>query len=427
MTIPSRLCLSLAAVCTIPVSSIESGDWPGWRGEFRDDVSIESGLLKEWPPGGPQKLWTFKEAGSGYSSFAVVGESLFTVGADKFSDRLMSVNVTTGMKQWSVPLGERWENRWGDGPRSTPTVSGDRVVALGGRGNLACVSTTDGQVLWTVAMTNIGGQIPNWGYSESALIDEGRVIVTPGNDRGTMAAFDLKSGELLWQSAEIVQPAHYSSVIVAVHNGQRQYIQLGPEALFAVRASDGSLLWETKWPGKIAVIPTPIFHGGRVYVSAGYGVGSMLAEIGVDNEVSVLYHNKVMKNRNGGVIRIGDHVYGYSEGPGWVCQELETGEMVWNQKRILGRGTVSCADGMLYCLEEESGICALVRATPKGWEEYGRVTIDPQTEHRSSDGRIWSHPVIANGRLYLRDQEIICCYEISDSRQASAEAVVSER
>ena len=143
----------------------------------------------------------------------------------------------------------------------------------------------------------------------------------------------------------------------------------------------------------------------------------MRIQLGPDNEVTKVYHNKIMKNQHGGVIRLGDYVYGYSDGPGWVCQDLKTGDMVWNEKRALDKGAISCADGLFYCLEEKSGVCLLVKATPEGWEERGRLTIDPQTEQRSPRGRIWSHPVIANGRLYLRDQEIICCYDISASRQ----------
>ena len=287
-------------------------------------------------------------------------------------------------------------------------------VALSGRGDLICVSANDGKLIWSADLKSIGGKIPNWGYSESPLIDQERVLVTPGGDDGAMAAYDLESGKLVWQSWEVTQPAHYSSIIVADHNDQQQYIQLGSRSLYGINAEDGEMLWEVKWPGKVAVVPTPIFHNGAVYVASGYGVGSMLVNLGSDNEVTQVYHNKVMKNQHGGVIRIEDHVYGYSDGRGWICQDLRSGEMVWSEKRSLGKGAISCADGMLYCLDKDSGTCALIKATTEGWEEHGRFTIDPQTEQRSPSGRIWTHPVIANGRLYLRDQKIICCCDISD-------------
>lgn len=427
MICPRRCTVLLTSIYLLFVAPCPADDWPGWRGPTRDDVSRETGLLKEWPEQGPRKLWTSKQAGVGYSSIAVVGETLFTLGADDSNDQLLAISTADGSRRWSVPIGKRWKNKWGDGPRSTPSVAGDRVVALGGRGDLICASAATGDILWSSNLREIGGRIPNWGYSESPLIDAGRVVVTPGHDDGTMAAFDLTSGELMWQSSEIRQPAHYSSIIVAEHNGQRQYIQLGPEALFAVNADDGSLLWQTEWPGEVAVVPTPLFHAGSVYVSAGYGVGSMLVDVAADNEVRVRYRNKIMKNQHGGVIRIGDHVYGYSDGRGWVCQTLATGEMVWNEKRRLGKGAIACADEMLYCLEQKSGTCVLIRATPEGWEEHGRVTIEPQTDQRSSRGGIWSHPVIANGCLYLRDQEIICCYDISSSQQTAVQAANTPR
>ena len=151
----------------------------------------------------------------------------------------------------------------------------------------------------------------------------------------------------------------------------------------------------------------------------------MLVDIRPGNEVEVRYQNKVMKNHHGGVIRVGNHVYGYSDGPGWACQDLETGKMVWNEKRALGKGAIACADGMFYCLDENTGTCVLIRATPDGWEEHGRVTIDPQTQQRRPQGRIWTHPVIANGRLYLRDQEIVCCYDVSARSQTSRSAPVT--
>ncbi len=415
--------LSIRAVLPLFILMIASsqftsaGDWPTWRGQHRDDISVESGLMTTWPEGGPEKIWTFEDAGIGYSSFAIVGDQLFTLGADQKVEHLMAVDTTTGKQQWTVPLGERLKNKWGDGPRSTPAVFGDRVVALGARGRVVCCSVADGAIHWETELTDLGGKIPNWGYSESPLIDHGRVMVTPGGDDGAMVAFNLESGDVVWQSWEVAQPAHYSSIIVAEHNGTRQYIQLGSRSLYGINAEDGERLWETKWPGKVAVVPTPIFHEGGVYVSSGYGVGCMMIQVGPDNAVTEVYKNKVMKNHHGGIIRVGDHVYGYSDGPGWICQNLTTGEMVWNEKRVLGKGAIACADGLFYCLEEKSGVCVLVSATPDGWDERGRLTIEPQTEQRSPSGRIWSHPVIANGRLYLRDQEIICCYDITASRQ----------
>jgi outer membrane protein assembly factor BamB len=404
--------LSLTVCIFLTASTLSAGDWPTWRGPNRDDVSQETGLLKEWPEGGPQVLWTSREAGLGYSSYSIVGGVLYTLGADDTTEYLIALDANSGSKLWQTPIGEKLENGWGDGPRSTPSVAGDLVVALGGRGGLVCASTKDGSVKWTAEMTELGGSIPNWGYSESPLIDEGRVLCTPGGSDGSVAAFDLTSGKKLWQSAEMTEGAHYSSVIAADHFGQRQYIQLTEKKVFGLSTEDGKLLWQEDWPGRVAVIPTPIYSDGHVYVTSGYGVGCMLLKISADNQVEKIYDNKVMKNHHGGVIRVGSYVYGHSDGPGWVCQDLMTGDMVWNEKSKLGKGAVAYADGRLYCLDEGDGTCVLAEATPEGWKEHGRFVISPQTEQRSDRGKIWTHPVISNGKLYLRDQEIIVCYDI---------------
>ena len=356
-------------IFSVLVSAITSaGDWPGWRGPFRDDVSTETDLLRAWPSSGPPKLWTSTEAGIGYSSFAVVGNRLYTLGALEDEEFLIVLDAGTGETLWQTAVGPRRPDGRGDGPRSTPIVEGDRVVALGAAGRIVCATTDNGTVLWSAELTELGGAMPRWGYSESPLIDQGRVLCTPGGDNGAVAALDLKSGKILWQSSEVRQPAHYSSIIVAEYGSQRQYIQLGPESVFGLSAEDGQLLWEVPWPGRIAVIPTPITHDGSVYVASGYGVGSMLVDISSGNEADIRWRNKVMKNHHGGVIRVGEFVYGFSDGRGWICQDLHSGKMMWNEKRILAKGSIACADGMLYCLEENTGICALVRGSPDGWE-----------------------------------------------------------
>ena len=391
--------------------SVQASDWPSWRGADRTGVNSESGLLKEWPADGPAKVWTSSEAGLGYSSFSVVGERLYTMGAIENTEYLLAFNALSGEKLWQLEVGEKLENGWGGGPRGTPTVSGDLVTCLGGKGRLVC-ATTDGELKWSAEMTQLGGQVPVWGYSESPLVDGDRVLCTPGGGKGTVAAFDLKSGEQKWQSTDMTVGAHYSSIVAVDHFGQRQYIQLTEKKVFGLDA-DGKKLWEAEWPlGRTAVIPTPIYHDGYVYITSGYGAGCMCLKIDASNNVEKLYDNKVMKNHHGGVIRVGEFVYGHSDGPGWTCQDMVTGEMVWNEKSKLGKGALAIADGMMYCLDEQSGACVLAEVSAEGWKERGRFTLDPQTQQRSPQGKVWTHPVIANGRLYLRDQEIIICYDI---------------
>jgi outer membrane protein assembly factor BamB len=294
-------------------------------------------------------------------------------------------------------------------------VDGDRVYALSGPGDLVCASVSDGRILWQTNVTGLGGKVPGWGYCESVLVDGNQVVCTPGGSEGALVALEKMTGKLLWQSKEFTDGAHYSSIVPAEINGTRQYVQLVEKNFVGISAKDGKLLWKSDFPkGRTAVIPTPIVKGNNVYVTAGYGAGCKMVTIGAGNEVTTVYENTVLKNHHGGVILLGDHLYGHSDGYAWVCQDLKTGEEVWGH-RELRKGAVAYADGRLYCQEEDGGTVVLAEASTKGWKEHGRFKLDPQSKIRSSSGRIWTHPVIANGKLYLRDQDLIYCYDIKGS------------
>jgi outer membrane protein assembly factor BamB len=402
--------LLLAFAVLSPGALGASFDWPQWRGPDRTDVSRETGLLKTWPAGGPKRVWLFRNAGSGYSGPAIADGKLFTLGTRARNEILLALDANTGAELWTASLGGILNNNWGDGPRGTPAVDGDRVYALSGPGNLVCASVADGKILWRVTMRSLGGEEPDWGYTESVLVDGNVVLCTPGGRRGAVAALDKMTGKVVWQSKGVTEPAHYSSIVPATINGVAQYVQRVEESVFGLSAADGKLLWETSFSGRTAVIPTPIVRGNEVYVTAGYGAGSKMVRIGRGNQVTEVYENKVMKNHHGGVVLVGDYLYGHGD-PAWVCQNFRTGEAVWRHGGF-GKGAVSAADGMLYCLEERSGTVALVEASPAGWKEHGRLTLQPQSEIRSSEGAIWTHPVISNGKLYLRDQEFIYCYDV---------------
>ncbi len=390
---------------------LQASDWPQWRGPDRTDRSDETGLLKTWPAGGPKQVWLFKNAGIGYSGFSVVKGVLYTMGAREQQEYLIALDASTGAEKWSTPIGDTYSNNWGDGPRGTPTVDGDRVYALSAKGSLVAAQASDGKVLWKHTMEEFGGKLPGWGFCESVLVEGDKVIATPGGSKGALVALNKNSGALIWQSSSFTDEAHYSSTLLASLNGKRQIIQLTPKNVVGINSEDGATLWQSPWGGKVAVIPSPIFHNNHVYITSGYGVGCKLVKIGPDNQVSDVYENKVMKNHHGGVILVGDYLYGHSDGAGWVCQNFMTGTEVWSTKQF-GKGAVTYADGKLYCLEEGSGTVALVDASPTSWVEHGRFTLAPQTTLRKKDGRIWTHPVISGGKLYLRDQEIIYCYNI---------------
>ncbi len=402
----------LAILACAIATTASALDWPQWRGPDRTDLSKEAGLLKEWPADGPKQTWIFKNAGQGYSGPAIVGGKLFTLGTRDGKEILLALDATTGKELWVSPLGDILGNGWGDGPRSTPSVDGGKVFALSGKGVLACVNLADGKSVWTASMSDAGGEVPGWGYTESPLVDGNQVVVTPGGKKGAIAAYDKVTGKMLWQTKDFTDGAQYSSIVPATINGEKQYVQLTMQSIVGISPKDGAVLWKQAFPGKVAVIPTPIVKGNQVYVTAGYGVGCVAIKIEPGNKISPVFENKNLKNHHGGAILLGDYVYGHSDGDGWVCQDWKTGEQKWKEKSKLGKGAIGYADGMFYCLDEGSGAVALIEASPNGWNEKGRFKLDPQTTIRNPQGRIWTHPVIVNGNLYLRDQDLIYCYAV---------------
>ncbi len=403
----------LSLLSLVSTSLLPAADWPQWRGPERTDIGSETGLLDEWPEGGPKRVWLYRNAGVGYAGPAIVDGRLYTMGTRDDVPVIFALDAKTGKEIWVQEFGtETFENGWGDGPRGTPTVDGKVLYALSGGGMLVCARTTDGKIVWQKSMGELGGKPPSWGYSESPLVDGPLVVVTPGGSKGAIAALDKKTGALRWQSKDFTDGAQYSSLIIAKHNGSRQYIQLTMKSVVGVDAQNGDVLWETDWPGRTAVIPTPIFDDGHVYITSGYGVGCSLFKIGAGNRVESVYRNKVMKNQHGGVILLDGHLYGYSDGVGWACQEFKTGELVWNEKRAFRKGSVAYADGKLFLVDKDYGNVALIDATTKGWKERGSFKLDPQTELRKPRGKIWTHPVILDGLMYLRDQDLIYCYDV---------------
>ena len=388
-------------------------DWPQWRGPDRTDLSKESGLLKKWPAGGPRQVWTYKDAGIGYGGPAIVDNNLYSLGLRGDQEFLFCLDALTGKEVWSTAIGGHFTNDWGDGPRGTPTVHQGNVHVIGANGDVVCLTASGGKILWQKKMQDLGGSVPTWGYTESPLVVDDKLIITPGGPKGALAALDLKTGAVKWQSKDFTDPCHYSSAIVAEHNGKKQVIQLVEKNFVGIDAANGDLLWKHPWTGRVAVIPTPIFNAGRVFITTGYGVGCTLVEIGPDNKVKELWTNKNMKNHHGGVILFEGHLYGFSDDVGWTCMDFATGEIKWSNKKDLGKGAIGYADGMFYCLDEKTGDVALIKATPDAFTESGRFKLDPQTTLRKPKGRIWTHPVIVNGKLYLRDQEIIHCYDVA--------------
>ncbi len=397
----------------------EAQDWPQWRGSNRDGVLKKTELNLNWSNDKPPLSWVFRQAGAGYSSPAIVGTILYCQGAADGSDFAFALDTKTGHLKWKQILGKQYVMDRGDGPRGTITVDGDKLYLIRGEGQLHCLSATDGKMLWQKDFkTDLDGNIMSgWGFSESPLVDGNLVICTPGGDEGTMAALDKNTGNVVWRSKEWTDVGGYSSPIVAEVDGVRQYIQLTRNGVAGVAAKDGKLLWSADVAGnKVAVIPTPVYHDHMVYVTSGYRAGCaglLLTKEGDKFKAETVYANTNISNHHGGVVLMNGYIYGYSDGPGWVCQDMKTGETVWKQRvKDVGKGAVLGINDRLICLDERTGSLTVASASPNGWKEFGRIEIPERSEVTSMDHMVWTHPVIANDKLYLRDHDLLFCFDL---------------
>jgi outer membrane protein assembly factor BamB len=390
-----------------------SGDCPAWRGADRTGVSPETGLLKEWPPGGPKLLWKTTGLGTGFSTPAVASGRIYLLGSKNQEESVIALDAKDGKQLWATKIGP--VGRDGPpsypGPRSTPTVDGDRLYVLGSDGDLACLDK-DGKIIWQKNFTrDLEGSRGRWAYAESPLIDGDVLVCTPGGPKATLAALDKKTGTVIWK-AQVPEgdQAAYASVIIAEVGGVKQYVQFLGKGVVGVAAKDGKFLWRYDKTSGTTNCSTPIFHDGCVFNSAaGRGTGgAALLRLSADGQgvsAKEVYFDKVLANHHGGVVLIGDNLYG-TNNTGLVCMDFKTGAIKW-QDRAVGKGSVTAADGRLYVRGERDGQVALVEATPSGYHEKGRLQ-QPDRGRRNA----WPHPMIAGGCLYLRDDDVLLCYDI---------------
>jgi outer membrane protein assembly factor BamB len=403
-------------VCALlSISTAASGtDWPQWRGPLRDGNSTETGLLKTWPAGGPPLAWKTPGLGLGYSGVSVAAGRIYTMADRKDGNYVIALDEKTGRQLWSTRLGQAGAPGWGGfaGPRCTPTVDGNRIYVEGQYGEIACLDTAGGKIVWQKHLVkDFGGSRPEWGFSESPLVDAGAVFFTPGGSQGTIIALNKNTGQLAWRTKEFTDNAHYSSIVKTRIAGVFQYVQLTDEHVVGILPMNGKVLWQAPRKGQTAVITTPVCHDNLVFVTSGYGVGCNLFKISKDGDAfkaEQVYANKNLENHHGGAVLLGDHVYGHSESKGWVCLDFKTGEVAWNEKSRQPKGSICSADSMLYLRSEAGdGTVLLAEATPTGFVEKGRFK-QPERSSKNS----WPHPVVANGKLYLRDQDFLLAYDL---------------
>ncbi len=396
--------LSPGLVLLLPLLA-GAADWPGWRGPDRSGIARDTGLLPSWPKEGPKLLWSIQGLGGGYAAPAVAGGRLFVLGSKDGEEYVHALALDGGKRLWSVKVGKVGENTGPNypGPRSTPAVEGDRLWALGSDGDLVCLESATGKIVWRKHLQrDFEGVRNTWAYCESPLIDGDRLICTPGGPSATMLALEKKTGKVVWKTAKPDgNIAGYASAIVA-HAGKRKlYVQfLGP-GVIGVDAKTGELLFlYRKNVGSVSAV-TPLYHAGHVFATAGgldgAGGDALLKLVETDRGVTAqeVYLLRNLMTFHGGVIRLGEHVYGTSN----------TGKVKWRHRSI-GQGSLAAAEGRLY-LRNTRGEVALVEASPDGYREKGRFAQPRRTRFAT-----FAHPVIAAGRLYLRDDDLLFCYDL---------------
>lgn len=383
------------------------GEWPQWRGANRDGISKETGLLKQWPDGGPPVVWKATGAGRGYSSFSISKGRLYTMGLRGDREFVIAFDIANGKEVWATAHGGGFKNDRGDGPRGTPTIDGERLYALGGNGDLSSLDLKTGKVGWTVnVLSKFGGSNIRWGISESPLVIGDKVLVNAGGPGASIVALKKADGSLVWKSQS--DEAGYSSAIPVEIGGTTQVVFFTGTRAVGLDLRDGRLIWEYTRPSNdVANIATPIVRGNRIFISSDYGTGGGVVEIKADGKAQEIYFTKEMRNHHATSILIGDHLYGFSSSILTVMR-FDTGEVAWRDRSV-GKGSLTYADGHLYAFSE-NGVVGLVEANPTAYREKGRFQI------QQGSLPTWTHPVVAGGRLYLRDQDTLYAFDVREKR-----------
>jgi len=383
-----------------------AAEWSQWRGANRDGISTETGLLQQWPAGGPPLAWQTTGAGIGFSSFSTSGGRLYTIGARDDVEYVMAFDRASGKKLWETPNGRRFRNEQGDGPRSTPTTEGTVIYAFGGSGELSSMDAATGRKVWSVnAVQQLGGVTPYWGYSESPLLVGDRIVLNAGGRRASIVAVNKTDGKLLWQQPG--DEAGYSSPVLLRTGSLQQVVFFTASRGLAVDPRDGKLLWShDRAANRTANIATPVVKGNRVFFSSDYGTGAALVEVRAAGNFATaneVYFTREMRNHHASSVLVGSHLYGFNSSI-LTALAFDTGALAWRHRSV-GKGSLIYADQRLY-LFSENGIAGLAEASPTEYREHGRFQL------KTGSAQTWSHPIITNGMLILRDQDRVYAYDV---------------
>lgn len=398
-----RTLLSLPILALAGLAS--AADWPQFRGPNRDGISRDTGLLKSWPQGGPKVLWT-APVGDGYSTVVVSGGRLFTMFNQGGDEMVVAYDAKTGKPLWRFRSDSAYNDEMGNGPRSTPLVDGNLVYTLGAKGKLNALEAATGKRVWgTDLKSELDARAPQWGIATTPLVEGNLLLVDVGGSSGkSVAAFDKKTGKIVWTAQS--DKAGYSAPIAITVGGVRQVIFFTGTSVASLSPKDGKLFWRVPWRTDWDVnAATPIFMPpDKVFISSGYGTGAALFQVKAGNgkaSVDEVWRSRSMKNQFSSSVLHNGTIYGFDDGT-FKAIKAATGEDLWRE-RGFGHGSLILADGHLYVLSDR-GKLALVEATPEEYRE--------KSSFQPLSGKCWTAPVVANGILYVRNEEKLIAMDV---------------
>lgn len=396
-------------ICVVAISfllvSTFAQQATGWRGPTRDGIYAESGLLKQWPAGGPEILWSYEELGQGHSSAIVDQDFVYTTGMLEGRGYLFKFDKD-GELLYKKEYGPEFTESW-YGTRGTPTIAGDKIYLLSSFGKLICFDNASGDILWSKDLTrDFDGKVIQWGMNETPVVDGKIIYITPGGRKNGMVALNRHSGELVWSSPGTGETTAYCTPLLFEHNGRKMLATHFESNVVGFDATTGKMLWKQYQPNIYSIHPnTPIYHEGKLFYLSGYGQGGGMLELSDDgNSVERIWTHKNMDSRMGGAVLVDGYIYGSGDSRLWSCLDWETGEEMYTSKEI-GHGVVIYADGLLYCYSQR-GELALVDPDPSGFKVISQTRVTKGSEQH------WAHPVIYDGVLYVRHGKALIAYKV---------------
>jgi outer membrane protein assembly factor BamB len=399
------VCILAITVLAMPSWS-RAADWPTFLGSDRNGISPDTGLLKQWPSEGPALLWKNERIGPGWSSVALAGGSVYTTGNEGENQMLICLDDKTGQEKWRAAQGPKAHHNKYEGARATPTVDGDRLYVTGGDGLVTCHSAKDGRTLWKKDFRgDLGGKVGGWLYAESVTILGKLAIVTPGGEH-PVVALDKLTGGKVWASDKPAT-AGYASLLPITLNGSTVLVNGTQSGLLVIDAKTGKEIYRNPFAeNNVANAPTPAFSDGYLFWAVGYRKGGICLKVANSAgkwSFADAWTTADFACHPGNYVVAQGRVYGKGKG-GLVCADLKTGQTLWAERG--GAGQVTWADGLLYSFADQGGKLTLIDpSAPEGSRVKGNIQV-------AGTGNSWSHPVVVNGRLYVRYDTNLFCYDV---------------